>query len=102
MSASLDSPSPPRPASDPATKTADRPGGGQADPVTLSYEQARDALVAIVGRLESGQVPLEEATRLWERSEALAARCEALLDAAQAAMDAVDPAEPADRLGPAT
>ena len=40
------------------------------DPVkaeTLSYEQARDELVLIVQRLESGGAPLEESLALWER-----------------------------------
>ena len=49
----------------------------------LSYEQARDELVRLVSRIESGQVPLEEAMALWERGEQLAAHCQAKLDAAQ-------------------
>jgi exodeoxyribonuclease VII small subunit len=53
----------------------------------LSYEQARDELVALVARIESGQVPLEESMLLWERGEALAAHCQAKLDAAQATLD---------------
>ncbi len=50
---------------------------------TLSYEQARDELVALVGRLESGQVGLEESMTLWARGEALAAHCAQWLDAAE-------------------
>lgn len=42
----------------------------------MSYEQARDELVAVVASLEQGQLPLEESIRLWERGEALATRCE--------------------------
>lgn len=53
----------------------------------LSYEQARDELVALVSRIESGKVPLEEAMVLWERGEQLAAHCQAKLDAAQASLD---------------
>lgn len=49
----------------------------------LSYEQARDELVRLVSRIESGQVPLEEAMALWERGEQLATHCQAKLDAAQ-------------------
>ncbi|WP_295702026.1 exodeoxyribonuclease VII small subunit [Lapillicoccus sp.] len=49
----------------------------------LSYEEARDELVAIVGGLENGQVPLEESMALWRRGEALAAHCTAWLDGAQ-------------------
>ncbi|ANS80343.1 Exodeoxyribonuclease VII small subunit [Serinicoccus hydrothermalis] len=53
----------------------------------LSYEQARDELVALVARIESGQVPLEEAMTLWERGEELAAHCQTKLDAAQETLD---------------
>lgn len=53
----------------------------------LSYEQARDELVRLVSRIESGQVPLEESMLLWERGEELAAHCQAKLDAAQSTLD---------------
>ena len=53
----------------------------------LSYEQARDELVQLVARIESGQVPLEESMALWERGEELAAHCQAKLDAAQDTLD---------------
>ncbi len=54
---------------------------------SLPYEQARDELVAIVARLETGQVPLEDGMALWHRAEALAAHCTAWLDDAQASME---------------
>jgi exodeoxyribonuclease VII small subunit len=54
----------------------------------LSYEQARDELVAVVGKLEQGGVPLEESIGLWERGEALAARCEEWLEGARERLDA--------------
>ncbi len=53
----------------------------------LTYEQAREELITIVARIESGEVPLEESMRLWERGEALAAHCQATLDAAQQRLD---------------
>lgn len=56
------------------------------DPSTLSFEQARDELVTIVSTLEAGAGTLDESLALWERGEALAARCEALLDGAQQAI----------------
>lgn len=59
----------------------------------LAYEQARDELTAIVARLESGQVPLEESMRLWRRGEALAAHCTAWLDDAQAQVSSAGRAE---------
>lgn len=57
------------------------------DPATLGYEQARDELVGIVRQLESGQAPLEATLQLWERGEALAARCRQILDGAQQRLD---------------
>lgn len=58
-------------------------GSGLPDPARLGYEQARDELAAIVGRLESGAGTLEESLALWERGEALAARCQEWLDGAR-------------------
>ena len=49
----------------------------------LTYEQARDELIAVVGRLEAGGEPLEASLALWERGEALAARCQQWLDGAR-------------------
>ena len=53
------------------------------DPQSLGYEAARDELVRIVQTLEGGQAPLEDTLSLWERGEALAARCSQILDGAQ-------------------
>lgn len=61
--------------------------GGQSTPA-LSYEQARDELVSIVQRLESGGAPLDEALALWERGEELATLCQRWLDGAQARIEA--------------
>jgi exodeoxyribonuclease VII small subunit len=60
-------------------------GTGEAQ---LSYEQAREELVAIVTRLETGGTTLEESLALWERGEELAALCERYLDNARARLDA--------------
>jgi exodeoxyribonuclease VII small subunit len=54
----------------------------------MSYEQARDELVAVVGKLEQGGISLEESIGLWERGEALAVRCEEWLVGARARLDA--------------
>jgi len=59
-----------------------------ADVASLSYEQARDELVAVVTALEQGTATLEESLALWERGEALAARCEEWLIGAKARLDA--------------
>ena len=74
------------------TGATDPPNGSSdanADVATLSYERAREELVSVVQHLEAGQVPLEEALTLWERGEALAARCQAWLDDARTRLAAV-------------
>jgi exodeoxyribonuclease VII small subunit len=60
------------------------------DVADLTYEQARDELVALVARLESGQVGLDESMGLWQRGEALAAHCSQWLDRAEARVAAQD------------
>jgi exodeoxyribonuclease VII small subunit len=62
----------------------------------MSYEAARDALVGVVDRLERGGSTLEESLALWERGEALAARCETWLIGARARLDAARGTAPAD------
>jgi exodeoxyribonuclease VII small subunit len=73
------------------------------DRESLSYEQARDELVGVVRKLETGGLTLEQSLDLWERGEKLAAVCAEWLDGARArlttAMAARDDADPAD--GPA-
>ena len=54
-----------------------------ADIAELSYEAARDQLVEVVRRLESGQGGLEDSIALWERGEMLARRCQQWLDGAR-------------------
>lgn len=54
-----------------------------ADIDTLSFEQALAELEQIVARLESGQAPLEDSIRLYERGAALKAHCERRLDQAR-------------------
>jgi exodeoxyribonuclease VII small subunit len=49
----------------------------------VTFEEAERELNQIVERLESGNVPLEDALALWERGEELYRLCLAQLDAAQ-------------------
>lgn len=49
----------------------------------LSYEEAREQLVAVVSKLEAGGTSLEDSLALWERGEALARRCEDWLEGAR-------------------
>ena len=55
----------------------------------LSYEAARDELQQVVAQLEAGSVTLESSMALWERAEALAARCEDQLSGARKKLDDV-------------
>ncbi|WP_394215311.1 exodeoxyribonuclease VII small subunit [Brachybacterium vulturis] len=58
-----------------------------ADIAELSYEAARDQLVEVVRRLESGQGGLEDSIGQWERGEMLARRCQQWLDGARERLD---------------
>ena len=49
----------------------------------LTFEQALAELEQIVARLESGQAPLEDSIRMYERGAALKAHCETRLEAAR-------------------
>ena len=61
----------------------DQKGGPQP-----SYEEAREELVEVVRRLESGGTNLEESLVLWERGEHLAQICQGWLDGAKKRLDA--------------
>lgn len=50
----------------------------------LSFEEALKELEAVVGKLERGEVALEESIALYERGAALKARCETRLAEAEA------------------
>lgn len=65
-----------------------------SDTSVLSYEQARDELVQVVNRLEQGGSTLEESLQLWERGEALAARCEEWLLGARKRLEAARAGDP--------
>ncbi len=62
---------------------------GQPDPAALSFEEALKQLETIVGRLESGEVPLDQAISLYEEGDRLRKLCQARLDAAQARIEQV-------------
>lgn len=57
----------------------------------LSFEAARDELVRVVAELEQGSPTLENSLALWERGEALAARCEEWLLGAKRRLEATRP-----------
>ncbi len=49
----------------------------------MSFEEAMRALETVVGRLESGDAPLEESISLYEKGAELKKHCEAKLRAAE-------------------
>jgi exodeoxyribonuclease VII small subunit len=49
----------------------------------VTFEEAEKELQSIVERLESGDVPLDDAVALWERGEELYRLCRERLDTAQ-------------------
>ena len=55
----------------------------------MTFEDALRALEQVVGRLESGDVPLDESISLYERGEELRKHCQARLDAAQARIEQI-------------
>ena len=69
-----------------SSATSDQPDHDQPDH-DLTYEQAREELVQVVQRLESGGVPLDESLALWERGERLAAICQHWLDGAKSKVE---------------
>ena len=49
----------------------------------MRFEEAFEELAALVGKLESGELELEEGLGLFERGQALADRCSQLLEEAE-------------------
>ena len=60
-----------------------------ADVAEMSFEQALKELEGIVDRLERGDVELEESIAIYERGEALKARCDLLLKQAEAKVEKI-------------
>lgn len=60
-----------------------------ADIKEMSFETALAELEQIVGRLEHGDVPLEESIQIYERGEALRAHCDRLLTQAEAKVEKI-------------
>ena len=61
----------------PSSKKAEKPV------LELTYEEALAELEEIVSALEEEQNQLDDAIKLFERGQALAARCSVLLEAAE-------------------
>lgn len=66
---------------------------------TLTFEQALAELETIVGKLERGDVPLEESIRIYERGEALKKHCDALLKQAEDKVEKIRTGAPGEAKG---
>lgn len=64
-----------------------KPAATAADIKAMSFEIALKELETIVGRLEKGDVALEESITIYERGEALKAHCDNLLKQAEARVE---------------
>jgi exodeoxyribonuclease VII small subunit len=64
-----------------------------------TFEELRRELEEVVGKLERGDVAVDEAIRLWQRGEELHRRCAALLEAAQGCIEELT-ADADDTVGP--
>jgi exodeoxyribonuclease VII small subunit len=74
------------PAKEGAAKAA-KDSGKFADIAALPFEKALAELETIVGRLERGDVPLEESIAIYERGEVLKEHCDRLLKQAEAKVE---------------
>ncbi|MDB5561387.1 MAG: exodeoxyribonuclease small subunit [Hyphomicrobiales bacterium] len=59
------------------------------DVQAMSFEKALAELEQIVGKLESGQAPLQESIAIYERGEALKLHCEKMLREAEARIEKI-------------
>ncbi|MDQ6960218.1 MAG: exodeoxyribonuclease VII small subunit [Mariprofundaceae bacterium] len=69
-----------------------------SETVDLNFEQALKRLNALVEKLESGQLPLEESVAAFEEGVKLTRHCEALLDSAEQRLQVLDKNEPIAKL----
>lgn len=67
--------------------TTQRSAARHADIKEMTFERALKELEGIVGRLERGDVELEESINIYERGEALRDHCDRLLKLAEAKVE---------------
>jgi exodeoxyribonuclease VII small subunit len=62
----------------------------------LSFEEAYERLEEVLSRLQMGNMSLDDSLAAFEEGMALAAHCQALLDAAELRVEQLERATPAD------
>ena len=80
----------PREESKDSAKESKDPGDLPADVRSLTFERALEDLEAIVRRLESGEVTLEESIATYTRGTQLKRHCEAKLEAAREQVERIE------------
>lgn len=68
-------------------ETRNAKAAAHSDIKDMSFERALKELEAIVGKLERGDVELEESINIYERGEALKNHCDRLLKQAEARVE---------------
>jgi exodeoxyribonuclease VII small subunit len=66
----------------------------EKEPESMDFETAFNALQKIIAKLESAELPLEEALRLYEEGKRLAALCATILENAQLRVTTLGAEEP--------
>ena len=66
----------------------------------MTFEEALAALEEVIGKLEGGQVPLDQSIDLYERGEALRKHCDDRLKAAEQRVERVVDAGPEPTTAP--
>ncbi len=60
------------------------------EPEKLSFEEAIEALSSIVREIETGQTPLQESLKQYEKGMALIAYCRGILEGAEKKIEEID------------
>lgn|GEM_PF-1680942 len=72
-------------------------GGMMTESVeTLGFEEALEELATVVQQMEEGELRLEEMVGLYQRGQALAARCQTLLDEVELQVQQLQPENPVE------
>lgn len=69
------------------------PVEAEPDPASMTYEQAIEALEAIIRRHDEGSIGLEESIAAYRRGTALIRRCRELLDRAEQEIRVIEKSE---------
>jgi exodeoxyribonuclease VII small subunit len=66
------------------------------DPEKMSFEEATEELEAIIERIETGEIGLEESLAERRRGDALIRRCRSVLEQAEQELQRISPGDATD------